>query len=131
MCLLPFENFSSQVDRNTPIDESAFIIEELDGDIGFALFTPGGSMDYKYPGGSRGGSDYPYGPYVTVGDAIDSFKSSAYYDENLGTHVTFQSGQLRNPFEDMNKFKVISRSELDVLNGEITNPYDTTSFIKQ
>ena len=85
-------------------------------------------MTYKYPGGSLSGSDYPYGPYVTVGDAIDSFKSSAYYDENLGTHVTFQSGQLRNPFEDMNKFKVISRSELDVLNGEITNPYDTTSF---
>ena len=35
--------------------------------------------------------DYPYGPHVTVGDAIDSFKSSAYYDENLGTHVTFLS----------------------------------------
>ena len=35
--LLPFENFSNQVDRSTLIDESAFIIEELDGDIGFAL----------------------------------------------------------------------------------------------
>ena len=125
--LLPFENFSNQVDRSTLIDESAFIIEELDGDIGFALFTTGG-LSYKYPGGSRLGSDYPYGPHVTVGDAIDSFKSSAYYDENLGTHVTFLSEDLRHPFEDMNKFKVISRSELDVLNGEVTNPYDTSSF---
>ena len=39
-------------------------------------------------------------------DAIDSFKSSAYYDEDLGRHVTFQTENLRTPFEDMNKFKL-------------------------
>ena len=125
--LLPFENFSNQVDRSTPIDESAFIVERLDGDIGLVIFETNW-LSVFYPGGQLVGGDYPYSPYVTVGDAIDSFKSSAYYDEDLGRHVTFQTENLRTPFEDMNKFKVISRSELDVLNGEITNPFDTRSF---
>ena len=48
---------TNQVDRSTPIDESAFIVERLDGDIGLVIFETNW-LSVFYPGGQLDGGDY-------------------------------------------------------------------------